>query len=109
MAKAKAEPEAASSAESKPTASHGRRVELVEPVPDRDRRFGLIGLGLLLSLVVGFEPLREAAFGAGSFPAAMARYLACVVCSVLGMLGLGQLLDDAPPPDHASDTADAEE
>jgi hypothetical protein len=75
-----------------------RRVELVEPAPENQGRVSRIGLGLLVSIVIGFDPLRDAALGTGSFPMAMFRYLACLGCSVAGMLALGRLLDGAPPP-----------
>jgi hypothetical protein len=79
----------------------GRRIELVAPAVDGDRRASRIGLGLLVSLAIGFGPLRDAALGSGSFPMAIVRYLACLACSVVAVLVLGRLLDGAPPEPEA--------
>lgn len=61
-------------------------------------RKAYIGLGLIVSLVVGFAPLSDAVSGNGSFETAMVRFVAClVVCSAAGSV-LGRLIDNAPPP-----------
>lgn len=74
-----------------------RRVELVGTAPEQGSRLQRIGVGLLVSLGIGFGPLRDAATGNGSFTQAMVRYLACLACSVLAVMTLGGLLDGAPP------------
>ena len=92
-------------------AADGKRVELVD---DGDRTGGLpssVGLALIGSLVVGFGPLRDAAQGNGSFDAAMARYLACLVVCLAGASALGRILDSAPPEasEEAVDPTDGAE
>lgn len=64
-----------------------------------DMRPARIGLGLLVSVVVGWGPLTDAMGGHGSFEAALLRYLVCLAVSVGAVLLLGRLLDGAPPPE----------
>ncbi|MEM7272273.1 MAG: hypothetical protein AAF547_04255 [Actinomycetota bacterium] len=61
-------------------------------------RVGYIGLGLMGSLIVGFDPLRDAAVGNGSFESAVLRFLACVAVCTVGAGTLGRLIDASAPP-----------
>lgn len=67
-----------------------------------------IGLGLIGSLIIGFDPLRDAFQGNGTFESAMFRFLACVGVCVFGASVVGRLLDSAAEPDsdHDADPAD---
>jgi hypothetical protein len=85
-------------------ADDSKRIELVEPAGG-DHRTQRIGLGLLLSLVLGFGPLRDAVVGNGSFEGAVGRFLICVAVSEAAVLVLGRLLDGAQPPD-SDDSSD---
>ena len=76
-------------------------------VPDERIRTQRIGLGLLISLVIGFGPLNDAALGHGSFPLAVGRYLVCLACSLTGVLTLGHLLDGAPAPEETDEAGAA--
>lgn len=60
-------------------------------------RAGYIGLGLVGSLVVGFDPLRDAFQGNGSFENAIFRFLACVAVCVVGAGTIGRLIDASSP------------
>lgn len=79
-----------------------------EPAEEPSARAGYIGLGLVGSLVVGFDPLRDAFQGNGSFENAILRFLACVAVCVLGAGTIGRLIDasaaqDGDPEDGALD------
>jgi hypothetical protein len=78
-----------------------RRVELVRRSPGGERA-PRIGIGLLLSLILGAGPLSDAFRGNGSFEYAIGRFLVCVAVSVGAALLLGRLLDGAPD-NHSAD------
>jgi hypothetical protein len=86
-----------------------KRVELVRRETPGGHRTQRIGIGLLLSLVLGVGPLNDAFRGNGSFEHAMGRFLFCVGVGVGAVLMLGRLLDAAhetQPGEHgeSSDT-----
>lgn len=63
------------------------------PAEEPSARAGYIGLGLVGSLVVGFDPLRDAFQGNGSFENAILRFLACAAVCVIGASTIGRLID----------------
>ncbi len=73
----------------------GKRIELVLNRQTANRT-SYVGLGLLISLIVGYGPLTDALFGHGSFEGALGRFVACVAVCVVGVSSLGRLLDSAP-------------
>lgn len=74
-------------------AEQGQRLELVGPPQPADRRRQRLGLGLLLSLVVGFPALSAAVAGEASFELWMARFLLTTAATVGAVLALGWLYD----------------
>lgn len=58
---------------------------------------GYIGVGMLGGIVLGFDPLRDAAQGNGAFEDAMIRFVACLLVCVAAASVIGRLLDSAPP------------
>ncbi|MEM9655826.1 MAG: hypothetical protein AAGA65_27315 [Actinomycetota bacterium] len=68
-----------------------------DPPEEPSARAGYIGLGLVGSLVVGFDPLRDAFQGNGSFENAVLRFLACVAVCVIGAGTIGRLIDASTP------------
>lgn len=74
----------------------GKRVELTGPAPEDGNRMQRVGLGLLLSLGLGYGPLSDAIRGHGSFTQAMVRFLLCLGFSLTVVMALGRLLDSAP-------------
>jgi hypothetical protein len=74
-----------------------------EPPEEPSARAGYIGLGLVGSLIVGFDPLRDAFQGNGSFENAIFRFLACVAVCVVGAGTIGRMIDaSAPDPEEAN-------
>lgn len=73
------------------------------PAEEPSARAGYIGLGLVGSLIVGFDPLRDAFQGNGSFENAIFRFLACVAVCVVGAGTIGRMIDaSAPSPEEAN-------
>lgn len=71
-------------------------------------RAGYIGIGLVGSLFVGFDPLRDAFLGNGSFEGAVVRYLACVAVCVVGAGTIGRLIDASAPDPSEGDGDEVE-
>jgi hypothetical protein len=80
-----------------------KRVELVSDAEDDNQRSQRIGIGLLLSLIVGSGPLGDALNGNGSFEHAIGRYLLTAGACVGATLVLGRLLDTASEPEAADE------
>lgn len=74
-------------------APSGATVQLVRRADDAGRRTARLGLGLLVSLVVGWPALGAALAGGDGFEAAVIRFLLGVAVSVAGVLALGSLYD----------------
>lgn len=61
-----------------------------------------IGAGLVLSILVGWDPLNDAVTGTGPFEDAVVRFVACVVICVGGAAFVGAVLDQSPPEKASS-------
>ena len=83
------------------------RLELVAPVAPGNRRLQRLGLGLLLSLVVGFPALSGAIGAEPGFELWIGRFLLTVAASVASVLTLGRLYDRFTAAADARDLARA--
>lgn len=69
------------------------QIQLVGPPSPSAQRSRRLGLGLLLSLVIGWPALTSAVADAEAFEASVARFLLGVALSVTSVLLLGGLYD----------------
>ena len=87
----------------------GAVVQLVRPAEPSARRTTRLGLGLLLSLAVGWPGISAGLDGSVPFEAAVVRFLLAVAVSVGAVLGLGGLYDHfTGPPEAPQPGADGE-
>ena len=71
-------------------------VELVDRVDPASAGLpGYIGVGMLGGVLLGLDPLRDAAQGNGPFEDAMFRFLACLLVCIAAASIIGRLLDGA--------------
>lgn len=74
-------------------AEDGENEESSGPKYEPSNTTRYVGLALIMSVIVGFGPLRDAFQGNGSFESAMIRFLACVVACLIGASILGRMVD----------------
>lgn len=69
------------------------QVRVLAAVDPAARRMTRLGIGLLVSLVIGFPAIAGALRGSAEFELAVIRFVVTVVASVGGVLALGWLHD----------------
>lgn len=74
-------------------APSGAVVQIVRPAEASARRSTRLGLGLLVSLVVGWPGISAGLDGSVPFEGAVVRFLLAVAVSVAAVLALGGLYD----------------
>lgn len=86
-----------------------RRVELVTETGSDGVRAQLVGAALVLSLVLGFPALRDAATGLGSFEFAIGRFLLCAVVCLAGANRLSRIFEQSETRRSANAAGDGDQ